>query len=77
MLVYTEKAIYDDPWSYCDDRYKIAGQWYGTSKFAILFLFRFLSSFVKYESQDTDMNDRNPQNHGVLENAGNRNRFVD
>lgn len=31
MLVYTEKAIYDDPWSYCDDRYKIAGQWYGTS----------------------------------------------
>lgn len=29
MLVYTEKAIYDDPWSYCEDRYRIAGQWYG------------------------------------------------
>lgn len=29
MLVYAEKAIYDDPWSYCDTRYKIAGQWYG------------------------------------------------
>ena len=30
MLVYAEKAVYDDPWSYCDTRYKIAGQWYGT-----------------------------------------------
>jgi len=29
MQVYAEKAIYDDPWSYCDTRYKIAGQWYG------------------------------------------------
>jgi hypothetical protein len=29
MLVYAEEAIYDDPWSYCDTRYKIAGQWYG------------------------------------------------
>lgn len=29
MMVYAEKAIYDDPWSYCDTRYKIAGQWYG------------------------------------------------
>jgi len=29
MQVYTEKATYDDPWSYCDTRYKIAGQWYG------------------------------------------------
>lgn len=31
IQVYTEKAIYDDPWSYCDTRYKIAGQWYGSS----------------------------------------------
>jgi len=30
MQVYAEEAIYDDPWSYCDTRYKIAGQWYGT-----------------------------------------------
>lgn len=30
MMVYAEEAIYDDPWSYCDTRYKIAGQWYGT-----------------------------------------------
>lgn len=29
MKVYAEEAIYDDPWSYCDTRYKIAGQWYG------------------------------------------------
>ncbi|CAD6441213.1 e1ae4ed2-ce9c-4bca-83ca-dd4e87bf9a21 [Sclerotinia trifoliorum] len=29
MRVYAGKAIYDDPWSYCDDRFKIAGQWYG------------------------------------------------
>ena len=29
MSVYAEKAVYDDPWSYCDTRYKIAGQWYG------------------------------------------------
>lgn len=26
MLVYAEEAIYDDSWSYCDTRYKIAGQ---------------------------------------------------
>ena len=25
MKVYAENAIYDDPWSYCDARYKIAG----------------------------------------------------
>ncbi|KAL1844943.1 hypothetical protein VTK73DRAFT_1456 [Phialemonium thermophilum] len=29
MQVYAERAVYDDPWSYCDTRYKIAGQWYG------------------------------------------------
>jgi hypothetical protein len=29
MQVYAEKAVYDDPWSFCDTRYKIAGQWYG------------------------------------------------
>lgn len=27
--VYARKAVYDDVWSYCDTRYKIAGQWYG------------------------------------------------
>jgi len=32
MLVYAEKSVYDDPLSYCDDRYKIAGQWYGIPK---------------------------------------------
>ena len=32
MMVYAEKAIYDDPLSYCDTRYKIAGQWYGLPK---------------------------------------------
>lgn len=29
MQVYAEKAVYDDPLSFCDTRYKIAGQWYG------------------------------------------------
>ena len=33
MQVYAKEAIYDDPWSYCDTRYKIAGQWYGGSLF--------------------------------------------
>ncbi|KAL3450424.1 hypothetical protein BJX65DRAFT_305261 [Aspergillus insuetus] len=32
MSVYAEKSIYDDPFSYCDTRYKIAGQWYGIPK---------------------------------------------
>lgn len=35
MQVYSEKAIYDDPYSYCDTRYKIAGQWYGLPKVCI------------------------------------------
>lgn len=29
MQVYASESIYDDPWSYCDTRYKIAGQWWG------------------------------------------------
>ncbi|KAI9718488.1 MAG: hypothetical protein M1828_006671 [Chrysothrix sp. TS-e1954] len=29
MQVYAADAVYDDTWSYCDTRYKIAGQWYG------------------------------------------------
>ena len=29
MKVYAEKAIYDDPLSYCDTRYKIAGKFNG------------------------------------------------
>ena len=29
MEVYAPECIYDDPWSYCDTRYKVAGQWYG------------------------------------------------
>lgn len=29
MRVYAAKAVYDDPWSYCNTRFKIAGQWYG------------------------------------------------
>nr|POE87507.1 hypothetical protein CFP56_30096 [Quercus suber] len=32
MQVYAEQAVYDDPWSYCDTRKKIAGQWYGIPK---------------------------------------------
>jgi hypothetical protein len=29
MMVYARESVYDDPWSYCDTRYKIAGQWWG------------------------------------------------
>lgn len=29
LKVYAPEAVYDDPWSYCDTRYKLAGQWYG------------------------------------------------
>lgn len=36
MKVYAEEAVYDDPWSFCDTRYKIAGQWYGMSTFSII-----------------------------------------
>ena len=32
MQVYAELSVYDDPWSYCDTRYKIAGQWYGKNR---------------------------------------------
>ncbi|KAL4788106.1 hypothetical protein BJX76DRAFT_353662 [Aspergillus varians] len=32
MKVYVEQAVYDDPFSYCDTRYRIAGQWYGIPK---------------------------------------------
>jgi hypothetical protein len=42
MQGYAEKVIYDDPWSYCDTRYKIAGQWYGM--FIRAFVFHVLSS---------------------------------
>lgn len=42
MQVYAENAIYDDPWSYCDTRYKIAGQWYGM--FIFIFVFHVILS---------------------------------
>lgn len=29
MLVFAKEAVYDDPWSFCDTRYKLGGQWYG------------------------------------------------
>ncbi|KAK6072649.1 hypothetical protein SCUP515_07229 [Seiridium cupressi] len=29
MQVYDKDAVYNDPFSYCDTSYKIAGQWYG------------------------------------------------
>ncbi|KAI9707803.1 MAG: hypothetical protein M1836_000765 [Candelina mexicana] len=32
MQVYAAESVYDDPWSFCDTRYKIAGQWYGIPK---------------------------------------------
>lgn len=44
MSLYTEKAIYDDPLSYCDTRHKIAGQWY-----------RLLKIFSKLESRKMEV----------------------
>lgn len=35
MMVYAKEAVYDDTWSYCDTRYKIAGQWYGEFDLAV------------------------------------------
>lgn len=32
MHVYSPQSIYDDPLSYCKNRYEIAGQWYGIPK---------------------------------------------
>ncbi|KAL0631481.1 hypothetical protein Q9L58_009640 [Maublancomyces gigas] len=32
MRHYHEESVYDDPLSFCDTRYKIAGQWYGLPK---------------------------------------------
>ena len=29
IMVYAKEAVYDDPLSFCDTRYKIAGQWWG------------------------------------------------
>lgn len=44
MKAYAEEAIYDDPWSYCDTRYKIAGQWYGMSNFSFYFRYTHLDA---------------------------------
>lgn len=38
MLVYAKEAVYDDPWSFCDTRYKIAGQWYGMNGLCLAFI---------------------------------------
>ena len=51
MQVYAEEAIYDDPWSYCDTRYKIAGQWYGTCVNKSLLLTSMPSSHRKPNDQ--------------------------
>ncbi|KAL1302991.1 hypothetical protein AAFC00_003307 [Neodothiora populina] len=49
MQVYAEKSIYDDPWSYCDTRYKIAGQWYGIAQV-----------FAKSETRKTEVVESKP-----------------
>ena len=49
MSVYSAKAIYDDPVSYCDTRYKIAGQWYGLPK-----LFSHLETLAVQVVKDSD-----------------------
>lgn len=49
MKVYAPEAIYDDPWSYCDTRYKIAGQWYGIPK---IFISKTLKTEVVENAED-------------------------
>ncbi|KAL8774623.1 MAG: hypothetical protein Q9194_003995 [Teloschistes cf. exilis] len=49
--VYAEKAVYDDPWSFCDTRYKIAGQWYGIPK--VFTSSRTLATEIVLSSPDT------------------------
>ena len=53
MQVYSSAAIYDDPWSYCDTRYKIAGQWYGTS--FVCFEFHFLDMLCEIHEPNFDI----------------------
>ncbi|KAF2437118.1 hypothetical protein EJ08DRAFT_623626 [Tothia fuscella] len=50
MEVYAEESVYDDPWSYCDTRYKIAGQWYGIP---IIFNSKTLATQVVESNKDT------------------------
>ena len=88
MQVYAAEAVYDDPWSYCDTRYKIAGQWYGMQA-------DFLSSSGKHaRSKDKNaplssclmfriymltarfpITSRDPQSHGLLAHPRDRNRL--
>ncbi|KAF2741459.1 hypothetical protein EJ04DRAFT_480859 [Polyplosphaeria fusca] len=49
MQVYAAESVYDDPWSYCDTRYKIAGQWYGIPK---IFKSRTLATEVVSSTQE-------------------------
>jgi len=66
MQVYAQEAIYDDPWSYCDTRYKIAGQWYGMQLLHYSQLFLGPVAEVAFLS-------RNTQSDGLFQNPGDRN----
>ena len=66
MEVYAHDAIYDDPWSYCDTRYKIAGQWYGEQP---------SSGASRLCSQEDGLLtallcNRDPENHGFVQDVG-------
>lgn len=70
MQVYAQEAVYDDPWSYCDTRYKIAGQWYGMqlspSNYPLL---------KPTAADDAHRRDRHTKSHGVLKNPRHRDRL--
>lgn len=68
MKVYAEKAVYDDPWSFCDTRYKIAGQWYG-----VFFLPSPPSILINFHPYD---NCRHTQSHGLVPHPRHRNRRI-
>lgn len=74
--MYAHDAIYDDPWSYCDTRFKIAGQWYGGLFSSLCGLF---ISFTPCDSTDMNVGRqtlltrffcRDSENHGGVEDAG-------
>jgi len=66
MQIYAPSAIYDDPWSYCDTRYKIAGQWYGTFS---RFPFRDLQSLQSHPSAKLRDENRNPGDNEDIKDA--------
>ncbi|PPJ58608.1 hypothetical protein CBER1_03533 [Cercospora berteroae] len=63
LKVYAPEAVYDDPWSYCDTRYKIAGQWYGIPK---IFHSKTLATEVVESTDASDKDQAKPGEDGRI-----------